>query len=89
MTFGCHIMLMSLLFLIIHSFPSNILVGGAFPYHSLSVPPKGDDLREIIDSFDAVKGARKKVCEVKIITVVAQNSPKDVSPTHQFLAQPQ
>ena len=74
--------------LFIHA-PSNTLVGGAYPYHSLSVPPNGTDLRQMIDNFDASKGSHRKACEVKLATVVVQNVPKDVSPMYQFLAQPQ
>ena len=74
--------------LFIHG-PNNTLVGGALPYHSLCINPNGDDLREMIDSFDAIKGTRKKACEVILFTVVVQNAPKDISPMHQFVAQPQ
>ena len=74
--------------LYIHA-PSNTLVGGAYPHHSLDVPPSGNDLRRLIDTFDKEKGSRKKASEVKLATVVLQNSHNDICPTYQFLAQPQ
>ena len=38
---------------------SNNIGRGAYPDHSLSVPLKIEDLREIIDAFDVTRGSRK------------------------------
>ena len=70
--------------------PSQKVVGGAHPNHSIDIPDGDEKLYDLIEMFkDPKNTVYKYSSEIKLATVVMQNAPDGESPMYQLIAQPQ